>query len=145
MDLIVLNERDFYSYLQEENKKTFLKMIDKFENYIAPIMRSKGFKRINRAERTVLFSFGEITFSRSRWKKDGQTKIPVDEKLGLVSHTRFSKEVLYQLTKLANYMPYRKVAEVMELLNQIYVTKDSVLSAIQKAGELLKEKARRKE
>ncbi len=37
-------------------------------------------------------------------------------------------------------MPYRKVAEVMELLNQVYVTKDSVLSAIQKAGELLKEK-----
>ena len=140
MDLTVLNERDFYSYLQEENKKTFLKMIETFENYIAPIMRSKGYKRINQAERTVLFSFGEITFSRSRWKKDGETKIPVDEKLGLVSHTRFSKEVLYQLTKLANYMPYRKVAEVMELLNQVYVTKDSVLSAIQKAGELLKEK-----
>ena len=108
MDLTVLNERDFYSYLQEENKKTFLKMIDKFENYIAPIMRSKGFKRINRVERTVLFSFGEITFTRSRWKKDGQTKIPVDEKLGLVSHTRFSKEVLYQLTKLATICPIVK-------------------------------------
>lgn len=140
MDLAVLDERDFFVALQENNRQTFLKMIEKYENYIAPIMRTQGFKRINQKERTVIFSFGEMTFSRSRWKKGDVVRIPVDEKLGLKPRARFSQELLYQLTTLSNFMPYRKVASVMELLKNIYITKNSVQRALETAGELLEER-----
>lgn len=140
MNMEVLDEREFYSYLQQKNQEIFLKWIDCYERYIAPIMRTKGYKRINEAERTVVFSFGEIRFSRSRWKKGEETRIPVDEKLGLIPYVRYSQEVLYQLTDLSRKLPYRKVVEVVELLNQVYVTKDSVQKAVNIAGDLLEEK-----
>lgn len=140
MDLAVLDERDFSTALQENNRQTFLKMIEKYESYIAPIMRTQGFTRINQKERTVIFSFGEMTFSRSRWKKGDTIRIPVDEKLGLEPRSRFSRELLYQITRLSNYMPYRKVVEVMELLKSIYITKNTVQHALDVAGELLVEK-----
>lgn len=140
MDMTVLDERKFSEKLRAISQKEFLKMIDSYEKMIAPGMRSQGFKRINQKERTVTFSFGEMTFSRSRWKKGDTIRIPVDEKLGLQPRARFSQELLYQLTLLANYMPYRKVVSVMEGLKGIYVTKNSVQRALQVAGELLAER-----
>ncbi|MDT9554869.1 ISLre2 family transposase [Streptococcus mutans] len=137
MDTKVIDERQISRFFQENNRKTFLKMIARYENYIAPIMRANGYTRINQKERTVVFSFGEMTFSRSRWKKDGKIRIPVDEKLGLVPRARYSKELIYQLTELANFMPYRKVVTVVEELKQIYITKNSVQRALETAGKLL--------
>lgn len=44
------------------------------------------------------------------------------------------------MTKLANFMPYRKVVSVMEMLKEIYITKNTVQHALDVAGELLAEK-----
>ncbi|EPR92811.1 hypothetical protein M059_09310 [Streptococcus mitis 18/56] len=140
MDITVLDEREFSRQLKQNNQRAFLKMIENYEKFIAPIMRAQGYKRINQKERTVIFSFGEMTFSRSRWKKDDTIRIPVDEKLGLEPRSRFSQELLYQVTKLANFMPYRKVVSVMEMLKEIYITKNTVQHALDMAGELLAEK-----
>ena len=140
MDITVLDEREFSRQLNQNNQRAFLKMIENYEKFIAPSMRAQGYKRINQKERTVIFSFGEMTFSRSRWKKDDTIRIPVDEKLGLEPRSRFSQELLYQVTKLANFMPYRKVVSVMEMLKEIYITKNTVQHALDVAGELLAEK-----
>lgn len=138
---MILDERKFSERLKKDNQKTFLKMIEDYEKSIAPSMRAQGFKRINQKERTVIFSFGEMTFSRSRWKKGDTVRIPVDEKLGLEPRARFSQELLHQITKLSNYLPYRKVVEVMELLKSIYITKNTVQHALDVAGQLLEDKA----
>lgn len=138
---MMLDERVFSERLRIDNQKTFLKMIEDYEKSIAPSMRAQGFKRINQKERTVIFSFGEMTFSRSRWKKGDTVRIPVDEKLGLEPRSRFSQELLYQITRLSNYMPYRKVVEVMELLKSIYISKNTVQHALDVAGHLLEDKA----
>lgn len=66
---MMLDERVFSERLRIDNQKTFLKMIEAYEKKIAPSMRAQGYKRINQKERTVIFSFGEMTFTRSRWKK----------------------------------------------------------------------------
>lgn len=137
----MLDERAFSDRLRIENQKTFLKMIEDYEKSISPSMRAQGFKRINQKERTVIFSFGEMTFSRSRWKKGDTVRVPVDEKLGLEPRARFSQELLYQLTQLSSYMPYRKVVEVMELLKSIYITKNTVQHALDVAAQLLEDKA----
>ncbi|MGT2666554.1 ISLre2 family transposase [Streptococcus rifensis] len=140
MDVAILDEREFSKQLNQNNQRSFLKMIEAYEKKIAPSMRAQGYKRINQKERTVIFSFGEMTFTRSRWKKGDTVRIPVDEKLGLEPRQRFSQELLYQITELSNYMPYRKVVAVMELLKKIYITKNTVQHALEVAGQLINEK-----
>ena len=140
MDEAILDEREFSKQLNQNNQRAFLKMIEAYEKKIAPSMRAQGYKRINQKERTVIFSFGEMTFTRSRWKKEDTVRIPVDEKLGLEPRQRFSQELLYQITELSNYMPYRKVVAVMELLKKIYITKNTVQHALEVAGQLINEK-----
>ncbi|MBY5035340.1 hypothetical protein K6V78_09850 [Streptococcus gallolyticus] len=96
---------------------------------------------MNTSQRTVLFPFGEITFTRSRWYKDGKCIVPVDEKLGLEKNSRYSPEFLYHIAKLSTYMSYRQVVEVVELAYGLYITKDTVLKAVKKATSLMEERA----
>lgn len=140
MQIEQINEQDFMTDLRERNVEQFLQYTQQFEKQIAPVLRANGYKRINQSERTVTFIFGEVTFTRSRWYKNGNCYIPLDEKLGLRKNCRFSRELLYQLTHLASYMSYRQVAEVIELVYGLYLTKDTVLTALKTAGKLLDEK-----
>ncbi len=58
--------------LEEEDeyrRQEFLKRIRDYDDSITPTMRQNGYKRIDATERTVLFTFGEITFSRNRWRR----------------------------------------------------------------------------
>lgn len=141
MDTKIIDERKFVEKFRSDNLNGFYKFVADYDRFIAPIMRSRGYKAMNYAERTVTFTFGTVTFSRRRWYKNGKCKIPVDDKLGLEKRAAHSKELLYQITKLATMMPYRKVVEVIELMYQVYITKDTVLKAIKFANQLLEEKA----
>ena len=140
LDTKIIDEREFVEKFKEKNLQGFHKFVSDYDNYIAPTMRARGYKFVNYAERTVTFTFGQVTFSRRRWYKNGKCRIPVDEKLGLEKRIAYSKELLYQITKLATMLPYRKVVEVIELMYQVYITKDTVLKAIKLASQLLDEK-----
>ena len=140
LDTKIIDEREFVEKFKEKNLQGFHKFVSDYDNYIAPTMRARGYKFVNYAERTVTFTFGQVTFSRRRWYKNGKCRIPVDEKLGLEKRIAYSKELLYQITKLATMLPYRKVVEVIELMYQVYITKDTVLKAIKLASQLLNEK-----
>lgn len=65
--MIRFNEKGFVAECNEHCKQLFLKKIADYDKQIAPTMRANGYVRLNQSERTVLFTFGEITFSRSRW------------------------------------------------------------------------------
>ena len=140
LDTKIIDEREFIEKFKEKNLQGFHKFVSDYDNYIAPTMRARGYKFVNYAERTVTFTFGQVTFSRRRWYKNGKCRIPVDEKLGLEKRIAYSKELLYQITKLATMLPYRKVVEVIELMYQVCITKDTVLKAIKLASQLLNEK-----
>ena len=92
MDLKVISEKELLSQFRADEPDKFYQFISAFEKYVAPIMRAKGYRRINESERTVAFLFGEVTFSRSRWTNGKRTRIPVDEKLGLKKHVRYAPE-----------------------------------------------------
>ncbi|HFU4482391.1 TPA: ISLre2 family transposase [Streptococcus suis] len=143
MNNFVIDERELLAEFRENTQEQFLKYIKQYEAYIAPIMRANGYRRINQTERTVLFTFGEITFSRSRWTNGVRTRIPIDEKLGLRKHTRFSRELLYYVSKLSTMLSYRQVGIVIETCLGFHVTKDTVLKVIKEAGELLEQKEKR--
>ena len=80
MNTFVIDERELVAEFRVNTQEQFLKYIEQYEAYIAPIMRANGYRRINQTERTVLFTFGEITFSRSRWTNGIRTRVPIDEK-----------------------------------------------------------------
>lgn len=133
------SEREFIEELNQKRQKEFLKRISQYDANIAPIMRSNGYVRLNQSERTVLFTFGEITFSRSRWSNGRQTRYPVDEWLGLKKYTRHSPELMYHITRYASVMSYRQVCRMIKLSYKLDITKDSVLKAIKFTGKLFKE------
>lgn len=136
------DERAFVSEMARLREERFLKKVRAYDSEVAATMRLKGFKRVDASERTVVFTFGEMTFSRSRWRKDGITCYPVDEWLGLKPYMRYSPELIFHLTKHASVLSYREVCRTMQLSYQINVTKDAVLKAVKVAGKLFAEKER---
>lgn len=140
MKIETFSETAFLSELRDHHRTLFFEKIKSYEHKIAPILRSQGYRKINMIERTVVFTFGEITFSRSRWRKGKLTKIPVDDYLGLKKYYRYSNELMYRIAKLATILPYRQVCRVIELDYDVLITKDTVLKAVKLAQKLLKER-----
>ena len=136
------DEKGFVEELHSQYKREFLKRIADYDRQIASTMRANGYVRLNQSERTVLFTFGEITFSRSRWSNGHQTRYPVDEWLGLKKYMRYSLELMYHLARHASVMSYRQVCRTVKLAYQLEITKDSVLKAVKLAGQLFSEKNR---
>lgn len=134
------NEKNFIEEMRRNTEKEFLKKITNYDQQISPLMRSNGYKRINESERTVIFTFGEITFLRSRWRKNNKTCCPVDEWLGLSKYVRLSNDFVYQLSKLSAMMSYRQVCKSLKMTHNLDVTKDTVLKSVKIAGKLFSEK-----
>lgn len=134
------DEKGFVEELHSQYKREFLKRIADYDKQISSTMRANGYVRLNQSERTVLFTFGEITFSRSRWSNGHQTRYPVDEWLGLKKYMRYSLELMYHLARHASVMSYRQVCRTVKLAYQLEITKDSVLKAVKLTGRLFSEK-----
>lgn len=73
------DEKIFVIEMAKLREKEFLKRIRDYDEQIATTMRQHGYKRVDSSKRTVLFTFGEVTISRSRWRKGRKTRYPVDE------------------------------------------------------------------
>lgn len=134
------DEKAFVLEMDRLREEQFLKQLNAYEEQIAPVMRQQGYKRIDQVERRVIFTFGDITFSRSRWRKGSKTRYPVDEWLGLKPYMRYSLELLLQLAKLATKLSYREVCRTIRDTYRLYVTKDAVLKAVKLADRLIVEK-----
>lgn len=142
MDCMRFDERNFVIEMDEYRRQEFLKRIRDYDDSIAPTMRQNGYKRIDATERTVLFTFGEITFSRNRWRRGQKTLYPVDDWLGLERYMRYSPELIFHMAKHASKLSYREVCRTICDTYRIGVTKDAVLKATKVAGQLIEEKER---
>ncbi|CYV63199.1 ISLre2 family transposase [Streptococcus suis] len=136
------DECNFVTEMDEYCRQEFLKRIRDYDDSIAPTMRQNGYKRVDATERTVLFTFGEITFSRNRWRRGQKTLYPVDEWLGLEKYMRYSPELIFHMAKHASKLSYREVCRTICDAYRIGVTKDAVLKATKVVGQLLEEKER---
>ncbi len=142
MDYMRFDERNFVIEMDEYRRQEFLKRIRDYDDSIAPTMRQNGYKRVDATERTVLFTFGEITFSRNRWRRGQKTLYPVDDWLGLEKYMRYSPELIFHMAKHASKLSYREVCRTICDAYRIGVTKDAVLKATKVVGQLLDEKER---
>lgn len=139
MTLEQFDEHQMMARFRKDNCEAFIQSLAAYDDEVTPAMRAAGYTCKNKATRTVLFTFGEVTFSRKRWYKGKECRIPVDEKLGLIKNTRYSLELLYQIADLSTYTPYRKVAKIVENMYQLVITKDTVLKAVKLGEQLLRE------
>ena len=140
MVVMRFDERGFVEERDDYGKQLFLKKIADYDKQIAPTMRANGYKRVDSSERTVLFTFGEITFSRSRWRRGDETRYPVDDWLALKKYQRCSLELVYHLARYASEMSYRQVCRMIKLSYHLDITKDTVLKAVKLTGQLFSEK-----
>lgn len=140
MVVMRFDERGFAEELDKQRKNEFLKQVADYDKQIALAMRANGYKRVDSSERTVLFTFGEITFSRNRWRRGSETRYPVDEWLGLKKYQRCSLELMYHLARYASEMSYRQVCRMVKLSYRLDITKDTVLKAVKLTGQLFTEK-----
>ncbi|MDN5981897.1 MAG: ISLre2 family transposase, partial [Lactococcus lactis] len=124
------------SELRKNNIKNFLKMIEKLDDELMPQMKLQGWKYRKRAEKTVTFSLGVVTYRRRSYSKDGVWRYPVDEELGIVKYGRYSPELLYQIADYATSMPLRQVSTKFEVSAQLYIGKSTVHSTTNKVSKL---------
>ncbi|MBS7067092.1 MAG: ISLre2 family transposase [Lactococcus lactis] len=130
------DEREYYSELRKNNIEKFLKMIEKLDDELMPQMKLQGWKYRKRAEKTVTFSLGVVTYRRRSYSKDGVWRYPVDEELGIVKYGRYSPELLYQIADYATSMPLRQVSAKFEVSAQLYIGKSTVHSTTNKVSKL---------
>lgn len=138
--MIGFDEKMFVSEMAKQRENEFLKRLREYDEQIAPTMRQHGYKRVDSSERTVLFTFGEITFSRNRWRRGRETRYPVDEWLGLKPYMRYSPELMYHMAEHASKLSYREVCRTIKTAYGLTVTKDAVLKAVKLADRLFTEK-----
>ena len=134
------DEKTFVVEMAKRREQEFLKRLRDYDDKITSIMRQHGYKRVDSSERTVLFTFGEMTFSRNRWRKGKETRYPVDEWLGLKPYMRYSPELMYHMAEHASKLSYREVCRTIQTAYGLVVTKDAVLKAVKLAERLFSEK-----
>src|SRR5699024_9612244 len=118
----------------------FHNWIKKYDKAIKRQLIAEGWSYETTSQRTVIFTFGEVTFRRKGYKRNGVWRYPVDERLGLEKHSRHSRELLFQVARLATLMAYRKVTDVIEMVYNVYITKDTVRKAVRTAARLYNER-----
>ncbi|MFA9492310.1 ISLre2 family transposase [Streptococcus sp. E17BB] len=136
----VFDEASLFLDFQKQTVERFLAQIAQYDEEARQKLVRQGYKLNKKDKRTVLFTFGEVTFYRNRWTKNGQTVIPVDEFLGLEKYSRYSKQLVYEVARIATYTSYRKVVDIMATTYKLTITKSLVCKALKEAGKLLEER-----
>ncbi|MGX9845616.1 ISLre2 family transposase [Streptococcus iniae] len=136
----MFDERELREELYSKKEISFYEFVTKYDKQMIPVMKARGYTCIHSMERTVVFTFGEFTFRRRRWKKGDQWVVPVDDKLGLDKNVRFSWEFMYHIAYLSTMMSYDKVVITVQLCYQIVITKPTVVKAVKLCQKLLKER-----
>ena len=135
-----IDERDFVSDFRRDNKTGFYRFVKQYDNYMYPIMRAKGYEPKTSNVRTVVFTFGEVSYSRRGYKKNGVWCYPVDEKLGLERYMRHSKELMYQIAKMSTIVSYRKVVQMIDMVYGVFITYSTVRNAVKMTTQLFNER-----
>lgn len=136
----VFDEASLFLDFQQQTVGRFLAQIAQYDEEVGQRLERQGYKLNKKDKRTVLFTFGEVTFYRNRWTKNGQTIIPVDDFLGLEKYSRYSKQLVYEVSRFATYTSYRKVVDIVATTYKLNISKSLVCKALEEAGKLLEER-----
>lgn len=134
------DEKSLILEQQKHNIKKFLIDMKRIDREHGRILEKQGWVYRETADRTVTFTFGEVTLIRRCYEKGGIRCYPVDDYLSLDPYSRFSKWLLYKIASTAVDLTCRKAASHFQELLNVNITKDTVHKARKIATELYKEK-----
>lgn len=137
---MIFNEQTWRLEQQRRGIALFLLEMKRIDREQGRLLEKKGWKYKETAERTVMFTFGEVTLVRRCYVKSGRRCYPVDEYLELEPYSRISKYLLYKLATLVVDLPCRKAAAHFNELLYLNISKDMVANARKHATKLYKEK-----
>ena len=140
MNQDVIDEREYVAQFREKNLQGFYNWVKMYDAYMYQLMKIAGWQPAFSKERTVIFTFGEVTYLRRVYRKGNKYRYPVDEKLGLKKNERYSRELLYQILELSKFMAYRQIPKIIEMMYQVIITKDTVCKVIAMTTELFNER-----
>ena len=114
--------------------------LEEIDNQLAA-ERDKELENIDKRERTIVTTAGEITFKRRYYRApDGRNVYLLDETLGIESRKRVSPRLSKMMLEMGVEMPFRKAAALMEYLVP-GLSAMKVWNEVQRAGAKAKEEA----
>lgn len=137
---MTFNEEAWRLEHQKREIRLFLSEMKRIDREQGRILEKEGWLYKETAERTVMFTFGEVTLVRRCYIKKGVRRYPVDEYLELEPYSRISKYLLYKLATTVVDLPCRKAALHFKELLYLNITKDMVANARKQATRLYAEK-----
>ncbi len=114
-DFSQLEER-IYKLSQKAAGQLFVEALEEIDQRLLA-QKESGLKVVGKRERTLLTSFGEITFKRRLYcDQEGAYHILLDQSLGLRPRRRMSGRLMELALDLGTEMPFRRAARVMGYL-----------------------------
>jgi len=119
-----LKEAEDFSQLEEQVHKLsqraagqlFVEALEEIDQRLLA-QKESGFEVVGKRERTLLTSFGEITFKRRLYcDQEGAYHILLDQNLGLGPRRRISNRLMEISLDLGTEMPFRRAAKVLGYL-----------------------------
>ncbi|MFO7951809.1 MAG: ISLre2 family transposase [Bacillota bacterium] len=119
-----LKEAEDFSQLEEQIQKLsqqaagqlFVEALEEIDQRLLA-QKERGLEVVGKRERTLLASFGEITFKRRLYcDQEGKYHILLDQNLGLGPRQRMSNRLMEMSLDLGTEMPFRRAAKVMGYL-----------------------------
>jgi Uncharacterised protein family (UPF0236). len=115
--------------------------LEEIDNRLAA-ERGKELENLDKRERTIVTTAGEITFKRRYYRApDGRTVYLLDETLGIESRKRVSPRLSKMMLEMGVEMPFRKAAALMEYLVP-GLSAMRIWNEVQRAGAKAKQEAK---
>lgn len=139
---------DHWDVLEKEHQLTLVlnqwvnwlvtTFIDRKEQQQRSYYLAQGYQPGKKAERTVQFLYGAITYQRTPWKKAGKIIYPIDQLLGLQPYMRYSPAVIYGFIAASKNGSLRNIAKTIQTFTLLSCSKDTIDKAIHTFGDQVK-------
>jgi len=109
-------EEQVHKLAQQATAQLFVEALEEIDQRLLA-QKESGFKVVGKRERTLLTSFGEITFKRRLYcDQEGAYHILLDQSLGLGPRRRISNRLIEISLDLGTEMPFRRAARILGYL-----------------------------
>ncbi|EOS7918924.1 ISLre2 family transposase [Enterococcus hirae] len=138
IDLIEMENR-LLRFVESVMNDLFLLYIKQYEPALIRKYQADGYTIKKKAERSVTFLFGQLTYTRTALERNGHIIYPIDDVLGVERYSRYSVGTKHALVQLSTVISYRKSSEMIEILTNVNASKDTVMKVVHEYEEKYKE------
>lgn len=133
-------EERMRSYFAEYICNALGTAIERLDDEIVEKWKQEGWRVERRDKRTILTSFGQMTFLRRRMKKEGEAGCyPLDDAMGFRKYQRMTAYFEYLVAQVAAGATYRQTAAAVSTLTTNTISHQQVGNVIHAVGKRCEE------